>query len=234
MLRATEILCATLLVIGSLVVDAQISGVSSNPSANDLILSRLDLARLSQLRVELRKLEPVRRCAVLQQELTEMFGGSVATGGPDGVFGVVASALAQRQQRFQNNQPVSKEIQMCIDLAKSDSPSSSQNLPVQKEVISIPTTTKPVQVPLMNTSPNPTSQLDAITSRPTDVAEDLFKTWSMNYFSEVFGNPAMHQGSQYINSNVDTKKNRDIVDEDGRCEDCKSMWLKLIEQATDV
>lgn len=133
---------------------------SSVPSVDDqdaIILSRLDLARLSRIRIDTRQVPLQRKCAIYVKELRHMVGDKEAAAtGDSELLNQVVRVLGKRKLPFSNTQPVPNDLLECLKAPPNDGLYDDDESALKREVIASP----PYREPL--TDPNPNSSQGGI------------------------------------------------------------------------
>lgn len=129
---------------------------SSAPSVDDqdaIILSRLDLARLSKIRIDTRQVPLQRKCAIYVKELRHMVGDKEAAASSDTeLLNQVVRVLGKRKLPFGNTQPVPNDLLECLKAPLNEGLHDDDESTSKREVIASPPNREPLTDPSLNSS----------------------------------------------------------------------------------
>lgn len=118
---------------------------SSQDDQDEIILSRLDLARLSKIRIDMRQM-PDRKCAVYTKELRHMLGADkeASATGDTQFLNQVVRVLAKRKLPFGNSQPVLSDLTECLKSSSAEQSNPEDVATSKREVIASPPDRNPL------------------------------------------------------------------------------------------
>lgn len=139
-----------------------------------IILSRLDLAQLSQVRLESRQLSMGEKCETFAQELRSMLADKAPVDGDDEkLFSLVVKVLSKRKLPFNNGQPVLGELQACLLAARNNQQNQNEET-TKRSVIAGPPRYDP-PAPKPSGMQQAMSDFNGVKNNVKDFGQDLYK-----------------------------------------------------------
>lgn len=122
------------------------SAKSAQEIEDEVVLSRLDLAHLSKIRMETKQLPLERKCTIYDKELRKMLAEE-GTLNSRALLSQVIRVLSQRKLPFGNSQPALSDLRMCLENSPNDKAENSTGSgSVKREVIAGPNSNKNLEV----------------------------------------------------------------------------------------
>lgn len=123
--------------------DHSLAAKSSQEIDDDIVLSRLDLAHLSKIRMETKQATLERKCTIYDEELRKMLAekGAISS---RALLAQVVRVLSQRKLPFGNSQPALADLKECLESSQWNRAEDSvrSEATVRREVIAGPNTAR--------------------------------------------------------------------------------------------